>query len=81
MIGTEITRRNCPNCGLQKHERNVYYPNHVLHLLLTVLTLGLWVFCWIAIAVLPPKKDAWHCSVCGEAEEFETFGFGFFNPG
>jgi hypothetical protein len=36
--------------------------NHVLHLILTFLTAGLWLVVWVA-AILWPKR--WACSVCG----------------
>lgn len=36
--------------------------NHVLHLLLTVLTLGLWVVIWLGVAI---QFGGWRCSVCG----------------
>jgi hypothetical protein len=31
-------------------------PNHVLHLILTLLTLGLWAIVWIALALLGGEK-------------------------
>jgi len=31
-------------------------PNHLLHLILTVLTLGLWLFVWIGLAVFGGEK-------------------------
>jgi len=36
--------------------------NHVLHLLLTVLTAGLWLIVWILVSI---KIGGWRCSQCG----------------
>ncbi|MBL6748136.1 MAG: hypothetical protein ISP85_04030, partial [Candidatus Poseidonia sp.] len=38
-------------------------PNHVLHLVLTVLTVGLWGIVWILIAL--GKTGGYKCSKCG----------------
>lgn len=38
--------------------------NHILHLLLSVFTLGLWLIVWIGVTV---KFGGWRCSVCGSA--------------
>lgn len=37
-------------------------PNHVLHLLLTLFTMGLWVIPWIIIAA---STGAYRCTKCG----------------
>jgi hypothetical protein len=31
-------------------------PNHVLHLILTLVTLGLWVFVWLGLAIFGGEK-------------------------
>ena len=36
--------------------------NHILHLLLTLFTGGIWLIVWILCAV---KVGGWHCSRCG----------------
>ncbi len=36
--------------------------NHVLHLLLTVFTLGLWLLFWFLASV---KIGGWRCTQCG----------------
>jgi hypothetical protein len=36
--------------------------SHVLHLILTVLTAGLWLIVWIGTAI---KFGGWRCSECG----------------
>ncbi len=38
-------------------------PNHVLHLLLTILTFGLWLFVWACAALW--KNDIYRCTQCG----------------
>lgn len=36
--------------------------NHILHLLLSVLTAGLWVIIWILKVIF---KGSWRCESCG----------------
>lgn len=36
--------------------------NHILHLLLSLVTLGLWLIVWFAAAV---KFGGWRCERCG----------------
>ena len=36
--------------------------NHILHLILSLLTLGLWLPVWIFISI---KIGGWKCSTCG----------------
>lgn len=43
MIKYEL--RTCPKCG-HLHSVKVRRPNHILHLLLCVITLGLWIPIW-----------------------------------
>jgi hypothetical protein len=53
----------CPHCGEQRLLLREG-PNHVLHLILSVLTFGLWLIVWFVIAAR--KQDAAaRCSVCG----------------
>jgi len=44
----------------QKLERKS--GNHVLHLILSIITLGWWVIIWILVAV---SSEPWTCSKCG----------------
>ncbi len=44
-------------------------PNHVLHLLLSIFTLGLWVFVWIGLSI---KIGGWKCSECGSKRISQT---------
>jgi len=39
--------------------------NHILHLLLTLVTLGWWLIVWILISV---KFGGWRCSQCGSTK-------------
>ena len=39
--------------------------NHVLHLLVTLTTCGLWAFVWLGIALFGGGR--WRCSKCGLA--------------
>ena len=36
--------------------------NHVLHLILTLITFGLWLIIWIGVGV---KFGGWRCTTCG----------------
>ena len=38
-------------------------PNHILHLVLTLITFGLWGIVWILVAV--GKSGGYKCSKCG----------------
>lgn len=39
--------------------------SHILHLLLTVLTAGLWLIVWIGSAI---KFGGWRCTQCGSKQ-------------
>ncbi len=36
--------------------------NHILHLILTICTAGVWLLVWLGVGV---KVGGWHCSRCG----------------
>lgn len=38
--------------------------NHILHLLLSLLTFGLWIIIWIGVSV---KFGGWRCTQCGSS--------------
>jgi hypothetical protein len=38
-------------------------PNHVLHLLLSVVTVGLWLWVWLFLTLF--VRGHWQCSKCG----------------
>jgi len=53
----------CKTCGKQTlHTKET--PNHILHLLLSVFTLGLWLLVWLALVLISSGKRP-RCSVCG----------------
>lgn len=59
-------RRNCKTCGqLRLFEKKG--ANHVLHLLLSVVTVGIWIPVWILIVILSAFRPH-RCPVCGEAK-------------
>ncbi len=36
--------------------------NHILHLLLSIITFGFWIIVWILVAL---KIGSWRCTQCG----------------
>ncbi len=42
-------------------------PSHILHLLLSVFTVGLWLPVWLIIVVLGAFQP-YRCTVCGKAK-------------
>jgi hypothetical protein len=60
-VGAEHAQRFCDRC-------NEYVlavrggPNHILHLLLSILTVGLWVPIWLIVSL---QVGGWRCSKCG----------------
>lgn len=60
-MATEYTAGYCIACKCaRKLERKG--TNHILHLLLSILTLGVWLIFWIGNTV---KFGGWSCSSCG----------------
>lgn len=51
----------CRNCDRQVLIRRKS-TNHVLHLLLTLCTFGLWLIIWLLVGV---RVGGWRCSACG----------------
>ncbi len=65
MSNTTIKRGYCSTCSSPvKIERP--RPNHILHLLLTILTCGAWSLIWISIG---GRVGGWHCTECGSDKE------------
>lgn len=60
MVAQEATGF-CKACNRQVMIRRKG-TNHVLHLLLTLVTLGLWVIIWLLMSI---KIGGWRCSECG----------------
>lgn len=60
-----VTRRFCPDCGQQRpFEKRT--RNHVLHLLLTVFTFGIWLPIWLLL-MLATMVTPYRCRECGKA--------------
>jgi len=62
-MGIEQTQQHCPDCneGVLAQRSGV---NHILHLLLTIVTGGLWLIVWILISIF--HFGGWRCSKCGK---------------
>ena len=63
-MGYKETSRFCSNCNKQVLARKKG-TNHILHLLLTLLTGGLWLIIWILCAIVN-GLGSWRCSFCGQ---------------
>ena len=61
-MGQKQTRRFCKQCGQNRLAVGTK-PNHVLHLILTILTAGLWAIVWVVVAGL--SAGNFRCSQCG----------------
>jgi hypothetical protein len=61
-MGSKSASGYCSNC-----QRDVLAvrqtPNHVLHLLLAIVTSGLWIIIWVLVAV---RRSAPRCTNCGK---------------
>ena len=60
-MGMQETQKRCDDCGRLVLARRPG-PNHVFHLILTILTGGLWLIVWILSI---PRMGGWRCSGCG----------------
>ena len=60
-MSDETTFDFCKRCGRQVM---ISRPgtNHILHLLLTILTCGFWLVIWILCSI---KIGGWRCTQCG----------------
>ncbi len=61
----------CKNCG----ERTLHINkgvNHVLHLILSIITGGIWLIVWLIISM--DSKGEWQCSKCGKAATGSGWG-------
>lgn len=54
----------CANCN---QGRKVERPkiNHILHLLLSILTAGIWLLIWLGVSV---RVGGWRCEACGSTK-------------
>jgi len=63
-MGAVQLQLHCANCNaLMPHTKKT--PNHVLHLLLTLFTAGLWLVVWILIALSASGAGEARCGKCG----------------
>jgi hypothetical protein len=57
----------CKGCNHKTpHLQNT--PNHILHLLLTVVTAGVWLVVWFLLSMIPTSVPT--CSQCGKKSWF-----------
>ena len=64
-MATEYSTGYCKHCAAErKLERKG--TNHILHLLLSIVTFGLWLIVWLFISRL--RFGGWVCSQCGSED-------------
>jgi len=72
-MSSEIARGYCSRC-----ERAVAVTrpgvNHVLHLLLSIITSGIWLIVWFLVSIL--HIGGWRCSACGSSHVSAGFWAG-----
>lgn len=60
-MATEFRPGYCKACECaRKLERRG--TNHILHLLMTIVTFGVWLIVWFGVSV---KFGGWSCAACG----------------
>ena len=64
VVVMKTTRQVCKECDAYR-PFDKHGPNHILHLLLTLLTFGLWSVIWLLITI-GKEFEPYHCRVCGE---------------
>ena len=60
----------CRDCGAESVLRR-RVPRHEVHLVLTIVTLGFWGFCWI-ITIIAARWEPWRCRGCRRPQEEES---------
>ena len=68
-MSTNQKMLKCKTCG-RPTPHLVDRPNHILHLLLSVVTLGLWLIVWLLIGAGEKKAI---CTVCGSKYKRRLF--------
>ncbi len=63
-MGLQYKSGFCKKCDAN---RKVERPtvNHILHLILTIVTVGLWSIVWIGSVI---RFGGWRCSTCGSTK-------------
>lgn len=69
-MGTTQVMNHCNHCG-GKTMHLAPQTSHILHLILSIVTVGLWIPVWLLVALSRGKPQ---CSVCGGQRGL--FGFG-----
>jgi hypothetical protein len=72
-MGFEESSQFCTGCNRQTLARRKT-PSHVLHLLLTIFTAGLWLPVWILCCVR--IGSGWRCATCGRITKGASSGSG-----
>lgn len=68
-----VVEQRLLNCSAQGkktiHHRNAERMNWILHIILSIVTLGLWLFvvAFLLIGNLFVHHDGWECSECGKS--------------
>lgn len=62
-MAMKTARVFCRHCQGQRMAQ-APAPNHILHLLLSVVTMGFWIPVWLIVASASGGK--YHCTHCGE---------------
>lgn len=65
-MSTMTARRMCKTCGQHRMFRKEK-QNNVLHLILSVVTVGVWLPVWLLIAIAGAFTP-YRCTVCGESK-------------
>lgn len=66
-MGTHHAARHCPSCDAHVMGiRNT--PNHILHLLLSLVTMGLWLPVWLIVGATSDPR--YYCTQCGTSTEW-----------
>lgn len=60
-MGIDYKQKWCAQCNRNvRAERRG--PNHILHLLLTLVTFGVWAIIWLGVSI---RVGGWMCPQCG----------------
>ena len=67
MKAIEQSLYECPTCGrVTIHSRNVEKMNWLLHIVLAVVTVGVWLIVALLMALSCGPTSAWVCGQCGQ---------------
>ena len=62
----------CPYCN-QRRLLHRHRVNHILHILLAIITAGFWLLVWIFLCVAS-SFEPWRCASCGSIVERDFWG-------